>query len=133
MNCLQLRMRIKRILRRLYPGILQNYRRNKRLRSKATATGGISNCNVMQWMNQLGETQRESERERERERDKRPTGWRTRRRDATRGRGGWRTEKRRGDPRTNDKECRSQKVTRISFDEITWRLRVGTVIAFRCI
>ena len=61
-------MRIKRILRRLYPGILQNYRRNKRLRSKATATGGISNCNVMQWMNQLGETQRESERERERKR-----------------------------------------------------------------
>ena len=38
--------------------------------------------------------------------------------------------RREGKPRTKDKECRSQKVTRISFDEITWRLRVGTVIAF---
>lgn len=33
-----------------------------------------------------------------------------------------------GSIRTKDKECGSQGVTRISFDGITWRLRVGTVI-----
>lgn len=43
--------------------------------------------------------------------------------------GGWRTGERR-ETRTKYKECRSQRVTRISFDGITWRLRVGTVITF---
>lgn len=52
---------------------------------------------------------------------------------------GWRTrlgerwvenqrEEEEGRIRTKDKECGSQGVTRISFDGITWRLRVGTVI-----
>lgn len=37
-------------------------------------------------------------------------------------------EEEEGSVRTKDKECGSQGVTRISFDGITWRLRVGTVI-----
>lgn len=54
------------------------------------------------WRTRLGERWVEKQREREREEE--------------------------GSIRTKDKECGSQGVTRISFDGITWRLRVGTVI-----
>lgn len=80
--------------------------------AKSNRNGGISNCNVIrQWWRK-----REKEGEREAKQrgggDDAVGGWRTRRRDA------W----------AKDKECGSQGVTRISFDGITWRLRVGTVI-----
>lgn len=94
--------------------------------AESNRNGGISNCNVIRH-----ERAREAGAEQEEEEEEeevlvgRGRGWsgcRT-------GRKKKKEQRRKRGCRTKDKECGTQRVTRISFDGITWRLRAGTVIA----
>lgn len=87
------------------------YDRSSFTAAESNRNGGISNCNVIRG---------ESERCWRGGDEKRRSGWRAERRK--------KGERERG-CRTKDKECETQGVTKISFDGITWRLRVSTVIA----